>query len=128
MKVLVTDPISEEGIDILRNHAQVDVSVGLKPEEIIAIIGDYESLMVRSQTRVTADIIEAVKKLQVIARAGIGIDNVDMEEATRCGVVVVNAPTGNTVSAAEHAIVLMLASARHIPQPDEVLSRGMVAE
>jgi len=125
MKVLVADPISEEGIAILRDCAQVDMKVGLKPEEIIAIIGDYEALMVRSQTRVTAEIIEAGKKLQVIARAGVGIDNVDVEAATRCGVVVVNAPTGNTVSAAEHAVALMLALARNIPQANTVLKTGV---
>jgi len=123
-KVLITDDVSEEGIEILRKEAQVDVKVGLEPEEIIAVIGDYEALMVRSQTMVKADIIEAGKKLQVIARAGVGIDNVDVEAATRCGVVVVNAPTGNTVSAAEHAIALLLASARNIPQANEVLKTG----
>ena len=120
-KVLVADPISEEGIDILRKDYQVDIKTGLKAPEIIAIIGDYDALMVRSQTQVTADIIEAGKKLQVIARAGVGIDNVDVEAATRSGVVVVNAPTGNTVSAAEHAFALMLALARNIPQANTSL-------
>jgi D-3-phosphoglycerate dehydrogenase len=120
-KVLITDPVSEEGIDILRKESQVDIKVGLKPEEIIAIIGDYDALMVRSQTKVTAAIIEAGKNLQVIARAGVGIDNVDVEAATRCGVVVVNAPTGNTVSAAEHALALLLALARNIPQANASL-------
>ena len=124
-KVLITDPVSEEGIEILRKEAQVDINCGLKPEEIIAIIGDYEALMVRSQTKVTAAIIEAGKKLQVIARAGVGIDNVDVEAATRCGVVVVNAPTGNTVSAAEHTIALLLSSARNIPQANAVLKNGV---
>jgi len=125
MKVLVTDPISEEGIDILRSQAQVDIEVGLKPEEIIAIIGDYEALVVRSQTQVTAKVIEAGRKLQVIARAGVGIDNIDVEEATRRGIVVVNAPTGNIVSAAEHTIALMLSLARHIPQANTVLKSGV---
>ncbi len=120
-KVLVTDEISEEGLEPLRKEAQVDYKVGLKPDEIIAIIGDYDALMVRSQTKVTAPIIEAGKKLQIIARAGVGIDNVDVEAATRCGVVVVNAPTGNTVSAAEHTIALMLAMARNIPQANASL-------
>ncbi len=124
-KVLITDDVSEEGIEILRKEAQVDVKVGLEPEKIIAIIGDYEALVVRSQTMVKADIIEAGKKLQVIARAGVGIDNVDVEAATRYGVVVVNAPTGNTVSAAEHAIALLLASARNIPQANKVLKTGV---
>jgi D-3-phosphoglycerate dehydrogenase / 2-oxoglutarate reductase len=123
-RVLITDEISEEGIAILRQEADVDSRVGLKPEEIIAVIGNYEALVVRSQTKVTADIIEAGKKLQVIARAGVGIDNVDIEAATRFGVVVVNAPTGNTVSAAEHAIALMMASARNIPQANRSLKSG----
>jgi D-3-phosphoglycerate dehydrogenase len=120
-KVLITDPVSEKGIEILRQEAQVDIKTNLKPEEIIGIIGDYDALMVRSQTKVTADIIEAGRKLLVIARAGVGIDNVDIEAATRCGVVVVNAPTGNTVSAAEHTIALLLASARNIPQANTSL-------
>ncbi len=123
-KVLVTDSISGEGLDILRQEAQVDIKVGLKPEEIIKVIGEYDALMVRSQTRVTPEIIEAGKKLQVIARAGVGIDNVDVNAATRCGVVVVNAPTGNTVSAAEHTVALMLALARNIPQANAVLKGG----
>ena len=125
MKVLITDSISEEGIAGLRDFAQVDVKTGLKPEEIIATIGDYEALMVRSQTKVTAEIIEAGKKLQVIARAGVGIDNVDVEAATRRGIVVVNAPTGNTVSAAEHTVALMMALARNIPQANAVLKSGV---
>ena len=120
-KVLITDPISEEGIEILRGNAQVDIKDGLKPREIIDIIGNYDALIVRSQTKVTAAIIEAGKNLQVIARAGVGIDNVDVEAATRAGIVVVNAPTGNTVSAAEHAIALMLALARNIPQANASL-------
>ena len=82
MKVLITDSVSEEGIADLRDCAQVDIKDKLVAEELITIIGDYEALMVRSQTRVTADIIEAGKKLQVIARAGVGIDNVDVEAAT----------------------------------------------
>lgn len=124
MKVLVADQISKEGIDILQRQAQVDVKVGLKPEEIIAIIGDYEGLVVRSQTRVTAGMIQAGEKLQVIARAGVGIDNIDLEAATGRGIVVVNAPTGNIVSAAEHTIALMLSLARHIPQANAVLKAG----
>jgi D-3-phosphoglycerate dehydrogenase len=124
MKVLVTDSISEEGISCLRGCAEIDVKNKLTPDELKAIIGNYEALMVRSQTKVTADIIEAGKKLQVIARAGVGIDNVDVEAATRCGVVVVNAPTGNTVSAAEHTVAMMLALARNIPQANAALKTG----
>jgi len=125
MKVLIADPIANEGIDILRSYAQVDVRTGLKPEEIISIIGDYEALVVRSQTQVSAKVIEAGKGLQVIARAGVGIDNIDVEEATRQGIAVVNAPTGNTISAAEHTIALMLALARHLPQANAVLKSGV---
>jgi D-3-phosphoglycerate dehydrogenase len=124
MKVLIADPIAEEGLEILRPVAEVDVRTGLKPEELVAIIGDYEALLVRSQTQVTADVIAAGLKLQVIGRAGVGIDNIDVDEATRRGIVVVNAPTGNTVSAAEHTLALMLALARHIPQASTALKSG----
>ena len=125
MKVLVADPISSEGIDILRSYAQVDIKLGLKSEEIISTIGDYEALIVRSQTQVSAEVIEAGEKLQVIGRAGVGVDNIDVEEATRRGIVVVNAPTGNTISAAEHTIALMLSLARHIPQANAMLKSGV---
>ena len=125
MKVLIADPLSEAGIEILRSHTEVDVKTGLPPEEIISIIGDYEALVVRSQTQVTAEVIKAGKKLQVIARAGVGIDNIDVDEATQQGIVVVNAPTGNTISAAEHTIALMLSLARHIPQANALLKSGV---
>jgi D-3-phosphoglycerate dehydrogenase len=125
MKILIADPISNEGIDILRASAQVDVKTGLKNDELKAIIGDYEALVVRSQTQVTAEIISCGKKLQVIGRAGVGVDNIDVAEATRCGVTVVNAPTGNTISAAEHTIALMLALARNIPQANSTLKSGV---
>ena len=124
MKVLIADPIADEGIEILRGSAEVDVKTGLKPEELISIIGDYEALVVRSETKVTAKVIEAGDKLQVIARAGVGVDNIDLDEATRRGIVVVNAPTGNTVSAAEHTIALMLSLARNIPQANVLLKSG----
>ncbi len=125
MKVLVAEPIANEGIDILSSHAQVDIKLGLKPEELISIIGDYEALIVRSQIQVSAEVIQAGKKLQVIGRAGIGVDNIDVDEATRRGIVVVNAPTGNTISAAEHTITLMLSLARNIPQAHAVLKSGV---
>lgn len=125
MKILIADPISTEGIEILHSSAQVDIKTGLKPEELTSIIGDYEALIVRSQTRVTAEVIEDGKNLQIIARAGIGVDNIDIDAATRRGIVVVNAPTGNTVSAAEHAIALMLSLTRHIPQANASLKSGV---
>ena len=125
MKVLVADSVDEEGIAILRDCAEVDIKTGLKPEELIAIIGDYEALVVRSQTQVSGQVIEAGTKLQVIGRAGTGVDNIDINEATRRGIVVVNAPTGNTSSATEHTIALMLAIARNIPQANTSLKSGL---
>ena len=125
MKVLVTEPISKEGLDILRSYAQVDVKLGLKPKELISTIGEYDALVVRSQTQVSAKVIQAGGKLQVIARAGVGIDNIDVDEATRRGIMVVNAPTANTISAAEHTIALILTLARHIPQANAVLKSGV---
>ncbi|MBM3148891.1 MAG: phosphoglycerate dehydrogenase [Chloroflexi bacterium] len=125
MKVLVADPMAEEGIEVLKRQVEVDVKLKLKPEELKSIIGDYEALIVRSETKATADIIEAGKKLQVIARAGVGLDNIDLEAATRKGIVVVNAPTGNTIAAAEHAIALMMALARHVPQANARLKSGV---
>jgi len=124
MKVLVSDKIAAEGVAMMGEVAEVDVKTGLKEAEIIPIIGDYDAMVVRSQTLVTADIIAAAKKLQVIGRAGAGVDNIDLDAATRHGVIVVNAPGGNTVSAAEHAVALMLALSRHIPQANASLKGG----
>jgi D-3-phosphoglycerate dehydrogenase / 2-oxoglutarate reductase len=116
MKVLVSDPVAEDGIAHLRQHAEVDVKTGMAPGELIAIIPNYDALVVRSETKVTAEVIDAGTRLQVIGRAGVGIDNIDVAAATRRGIVVVNAPTGNNIAAAEHTIGMMLAVARHIPQ------------
>lgn len=124
MKILVADSIAEEGIQSLRSYAQVDIKTKLEPEQLKAIIGDYDALIVRSQTKVGAEVIESGKKLKVIGRAGVGTDNIDVDAATRKGIVVVNAPTGNTVAAAEHTIALMLALARNIPQADGQLKSG----
>jgi D-3-phosphoglycerate dehydrogenase len=123
-KVLVTDPIAQDGIDALAPHAEVDVRLGLPRDELIAAIGEYDALVVRSETKVTAEVIEAGSKLQVIGRAGVGVDNIDLQAATRRGILVVNAPMGNTISAAEHAIGLMLALARHIPVASASLKEG----
>jgi D-3-phosphoglycerate dehydrogenase len=114
-KVLVSDPIDQSGIDILSQVAQVDVRTGLSPDELKATIGEYDALMIRSGTQVTADIIEAAGKLRIIGRAGVGVDNVDVPAATRRGVIVVNSPEGNTIAAAEHALALMLSLSRHVP-------------
>ena len=114
-KVLVSDPIDQTGIDILSQVAQVDVRTGLPPEQLKEIIGEYDALMIRSGTTVTADIIEAATKLRIIGRAGVGVDNVDVPAATKRGVIVVNSPEGNTIAAAEHALALMLSLSRHVP-------------
>ncbi|KTB48480.1 D-3-phosphoglycerate dehydrogenase [Dehalogenimonas alkenigignens] len=123
-KVLVADALSPAGIERLKAVAEVDVKTGLKPDELIAAIGDYDALLVRSQTQVTADVIKAGKNLQIIGRAGVGVDNIDMKAATEAGIIVVNAPTGNTISAAEHTMALMLALARHIPRANACLKGG----
>jgi D-3-phosphoglycerate dehydrogenase len=123
-KVLVTEPLAAEGVEILKKEVQVDVKLGLKPDELIAAIDGYEGLIVRSETKVTQKVIEAGRKLQVIARAGVGIDNIDVAAATQRGIVVVNAPTANTMAAAEHTIALMFAMARHIPQAHANLKKG----
>jgi D-3-phosphoglycerate dehydrogenase / 2-oxoglutarate reductase len=119
-KVLVADSISQRGVDELaRDHAvEVTVKTGLNECELIEAISPFSALVVRSQTKVTADILKAGSKLRVVGRAGVGVDNVDVETATRRGIVVLNAPGGNTVSTAEHAFSLLLCAARKIPQAD----------
>ena len=124
MKVLIADRIDKEGIEFLRQHVDVTVEPGLNPEDLKAKIGDYDALVVRSQTKVRAEIIERGEKLKVIGRAGVGTDNIDVDAATRKGIVVVNAPTANTVSAAEHTIALMLALARNVPEANNQLKSG----
>ncbi len=124
MRILVTDPVAEDGVEYLRRHAQVDQKIGMKPDELVRIIPDYDALVVRSETKVTAKVIEAGSRLQVIGRAGVGIDNIDVAAATRRGIVVVNAPTGNNIAAAEHTIGMMLAVARNIPQAHSSLKGG----
>jgi D-3-phosphoglycerate dehydrogenase len=124
VRILVTEPLSDRGLDLLRRDFQVDVRTELATDGLADAIAPYDALIVRSQTRVTAEVVEAGENLKVIARAGIGLDNVDLEAATRRGVMVVNAPQSNIVSAAEHTIALLLAQARGIPQADAALRRG----
>ncbi|MGI5823267.1 MAG: phosphoglycerate dehydrogenase [Dethiobacteria bacterium] len=123
-KVLVSDPVSEKGIRLLQDIAQVDVKKDLSPQEIVGIIGDYDALLVRSGTQVTADVIDAGKKLKVIGRAGVGVDNIDVGKATEQGILVLNAPDGNTISAAEHTMALMLALARNVQPASSSLKAG----
>ena len=118
MKVLVSDNLSSQGVEILQKAKgiEVDVKTGLSPEELRSIIGAYHGLVVRSATTVTPEIIEAASNLKVIGRAGVGVDNIDVQAATKQGIVVMNTPGGNSMAAAEHTIALMLTIARNVSQ------------
>ena len=125
-KILVADPIAADGVNLLqsRPEVQVDVKTGMNPPELLEVVGSYEGLVVRSETKVTSEVIKQGTKLQVIARAGIGVDNIDLDAATGAGIAVVNAPTGNTVAAAEHTVALMLAMSRNIPEANQSMKEG----
>lgn len=124
MKVLVADDISKSGVEMLKAQGyKVDVRTGLKEDELVKIVKDYEVLLVRSATKVTRKIIES-SKLKVIGRAGIGVDNIDVEAATARGVLVMNAPSGNVISTAELTVGLIFALARRIPQADASMKKG----
>ena len=118
MKVLVADPLHQEGLDLLAAEPDLNVEIRLKmkPEELAAVITEFDALIVRSESQVTAEVIEAGTKLRVVGRAGVGVDNIDLDAATRKGIAVVNAPTGNTIAAAEHTIAIMMSLSRHITQ------------
>jgi D-3-phosphoglycerate dehydrogenase / 2-oxoglutarate reductase len=117
-KVLVSDPISDFGLQQLTDadDVAVDKKTGLTEDELVNIIGEYDALLVRSQTKVTARIMEAGKKLKVVGRAGVGVDNINLEAATQHGIIVINAPDGNTITTCEHTFAMIMALARHIPQ------------
>jgi len=126
-RVLVSDPIAKEGIARLKaegDNFEVDIKTSLPKEELLRIIPDYDGLVVRSETKVTAEVIKAATRLKVVARAGVGVDNVDVEAATGRGVIVVNTPGGNTLAAAELAFTLMLATARKLGQANTSLKEG----
>jgi D-3-phosphoglycerate dehydrogenase len=125
-RVLVSDPISEKGVEALAAAPgiSVDVNTGLKPEELLKIIGDYHGLVVRSETKVTPEVLAAAKNLKAIGRAGVGVDNIDRKAATDHGVIVMNTPTGNTISTAEHAFTLMLSAARNIAPAHAAVLKG----
>ncbi|MBU4345998.1 MAG: phosphoglycerate dehydrogenase [Candidatus Omnitrophica bacterium] len=126
MKILVSDPLSDEGLKILTSvkEFQVDVKLKLTPEALKDTIKDYDALIVRSATKVTRDIIEAAKKLRLIGRAGVGLDNIDLEAATARGIIVMNTPGGNTISTAEHTLSMILALSRNIPQANASTKQG----
>ncbi|MCP1145876.1 phosphoglycerate dehydrogenase [Lysinibacillus endophyticus] len=129
INVFIADPLSEDGIFPLRQETELNLNVivdtGLTPEQLIAKIEDVDVLLVRSQTKVTREIIQAAKNLKLIGRAGVGVDNIDLNAATEHGIIVVNAPDGNTNSAAEHTIAMMTSLARHIPQAYNALKNGV---
>ncbi len=125
--ILIADRIAQEGIDLLRSQlpeAHIDVDYGLKPEQLKSIIGNYTALVVRSETQVTNEILAVAIKLKIVGRAGVGVDNIDIEAATREGIIVVNSPTGNIVAAAEHTIAMLMALARHIPAASSSTKTG----
>ena len=123
-KVLVTDKINDNGLEILKPRFEIHCKQGLTEDEICAIISDYDALLVRSDTQVTARIIDAGKRLVVIARAGVGVDNIEVPAATAKGIIVVNSPTGNIAAAAEHTIALLMSLARHVPKATSSLKGG----
>jgi len=125
IKVLVADPLKEGGIKILENAGFEVEQVNKKStEELCNIIGDFDIVIVRSETKITKEIIEKGKKLKIIGRAGVGLDNIDVEAATSYGIIVMNAPEGNTISAAEHTIALMMALVRNIPSANYSVKSG----
>ncbi|MBS4023464.1 MAG: phosphoglycerate dehydrogenase [Dethiobacter sp.] len=125
MRVLVSEEISEQGLDKLREKALVDVLTGLSPDELMEKIPAYDALIVRSSTKVTRSVLEAGVRLKVVGRAGVGVDNIDVEAATERGIIVINAPEGNIISAAEHTIAMMTSLARNIPSAVSSLKAGL---
>jgi len=123
-KVLVKEKLADSGVDLLRQRFDVDLGVDWSDEELEQRIGDYHAILIRSATRLTADLIARAENLKVIVRAGIGVDNVDVEAATKRGIIVANAPQSNIVAAAEHTVALMLSLARNIPQAHGSLTSG----
>ena len=126
MKVLISDPLSEIGIKTFQEtpDIEVDIKTDLSPEKLKSIIGDYHALVIRSATKATAELIEAAHNLKIIGRAGIGLDNVDIPAASKKGIVVMNTPEGNIITAAEHTIAMIMALSRNIPQASASLKKG----
>ena len=123
MKVLVKEKIADSGVDLLRQNFDVDLGLEMSDEELAEEIGDYDAILIRSATKLTAELIERADNLKVIGRAGTGVDNVDIPAATRRGIVVANAPESNSVAAAEHTLALMLALFRNVPQAHALAGR-----
>ncbi|MGD0542225.1 MAG: hydroxyacid dehydrogenase, partial [Tepidisphaeraceae bacterium] len=127
MRILVADKLAEEGLEFLKqSKAAFDVKVGLKEDELAAAVGEYDALIVRSGAKVTARVLEKPGKLKAIARAGVGVDNIDLEAATSRGILVLNTAEASTLSTAEHALALLLSLARKIPQANASLRSGQL--
>ena len=126
MKVLISDNLGEAGIKMFQEEEgfEVDVNVGLSPNELKGIIGDYDGLVIRSATKVTDDLLDSATRLKIIGRAGIGLDNVDIPAASKRGIVVMNTPGGNVITTAEHTIALILSLTRNIPLGTSSLKDG----
>ncbi|KAL2692147.1 hypothetical protein Neosp_002553 [[Neocosmospora] mangrovei] len=123
-RILVPEKVSPDGLALFTPHFDVDIRKGLSPAELVSLIPNYHGLIVRSETQVTADVLQAGRKLRVVARAGVGVDNIDVPAATTQGIIVVNSPSGNIIAAAEHTIALLLATARNIGQADSSVKAG----
>src|SRR5579871_1189973 len=122
-KVLITDKLSEQGMEVFKKEKdfQTDEHIGKSPEDLKKILGDYDAWVIRSGTTATAELIQAAGKMKIIGRAGVGVDNVDLEAATKRGIIVMNTPDGNTISTAEHTIAMLMSMARRIPQAQQSL-------
>ena len=125
-KVLIADPIAEAGIEELKSDPalDVDVRIGIKEDELLNDAALYEAIIVRSQTKITEEVIEAAENLKIVGRAGVGVDNISIPTATKNGVIVMNTPAGNTISTAEHAFALMASLSRNIPQAHATVVGG----
>ncbi len=125
-KVLVSDPLAPQGLEILERAPEIEVinQPGMPPGDLLSAVVDVAGLVIRSGTKVTADVLARAERLRVIGRAGIGVDNVDVPAATAQGIVVMNTPEGNNITTAEHAIALLVALARHVPQATASMRAG----
>lgn len=123
-KILVSDGLSEDGLAVLKSAGEVTVNSKITPEELLAVLPDYHALVVRSRTKVKANVVEAGKNLRVIGRAGVGVDNIDVAAAVARGITVVNSPLAASIAVAEHTLGLMLALARHLPAADASMKQG----
>ena len=124
-KVLIADKLSPAAVAIFKERGvEADVKTGLTKEELLKIVDQYDGIAIRSASKITADVLKAATKLKVVGRAGIGVDNVDIPAATAAGVIVMNTPFGNSITTAEHAIALMFALARDLPEADKSTQAG----